>query len=66
MKNIKWVQFGNWFLETLKTVYYRRTCCAHPCSLAVRDTVFLLQNFSRKKDHSFLAGQGGWGEEGGI
>ena len=40
----------------------------HPCSFAVRDTVFLLQNFSRKKDHSSFSGArgGGRGRDIGV
>lgn len=65
LNNGKWVQFRNWFLETLNKVYCKRTCCAHLCSFAVRDKVYCCTMFLVRRTILFYRGKGGGGREGG-
>ena len=65
LNNGKWVQFRNWFLETLNKVYCKRTCCAHLCSFAVRDKVYCCTMFLVRRTILFYRGKGGGGGERG-
>lgn len=66
LNNGKWVQFGNWCLQTLNTVSCKRTCCAHPCRFAVRDTVYCCIIFLVRRTIIFYRGKQGGGEGGDI
>lgn len=61
LNNGKWVQFGNWCLQTLNTVSCKRTSCAHPCRFAERDTVYCCIIFLVRRTIIFYRGKGGGG-----